>query len=212
MGKVNYFITFTNIRAAYYTFFASYLRTMDIRSAEPYTEIELINGCVRRDPKAQKYLYEKYSSKMLAVCYRYTGNRDEAQDLLHDGFISLFDKIKSYSGTGSFEGWMRKYFVNVSLMHLRKRDILKFPEDFSTVDREISDNPSVLDNIAVKDLLKLIASMPTGFRTVFNLYVIEGFSHQEIGKMLNITESSFRSQLSRAREWLKDSLSGLSNK
>lgn len=180
---------------------------MNIRNAENITDLELIGGCIKKDPKAQRLLYEKYSSKMLAVCYRYTGNRDEAQDLLHDGFISLFDKIKSYSGTGSFEGWMRKLFVNTALMHLRKRDILRFPEDVSAVDKETHDNPEVLDNIAARDLLRLIASMPSGFRTIFNLYAIEGFSHQEISESLGISESSSRSQLSRARVWLKEHLS-----
>lgn len=182
---------------------------MDIRNAENIGEWELIGACTKKDPKAQRLLYEKYSSKMLAVCLRYIGNRDEAQDVLHDGFIALFDKIKSYSGTGSFEGWMRKFFANTALMHLRKRDILKFPEDFSTVDKEVQNEPSVINSIAANDLLRLIASMPAGFRTVFNLYAIEGFSHQEIGQALKISESSSRSQLSRARVWLKEHLSDL---
>ncbi len=182
---------------------------MNIRSAEQTSDQELIGGCIKRDPRAQRLLYEKYSSKMLAVCYRYTGNRDEAQDLLHDGFISLFDKIKSYSGTGSFEGWMRKLFANTALMHLRKKDILKFPEDVSLVDREINSGPGVIDTMAARDLMRLIASMPAGFRTIFNMYAIEGFSHQEIGEALNISESSSRSQFSRARVWLKEHLSDL---
>ncbi len=182
---------------------------MDIRNAENIEEWELISACTKKDPKAQRLLYERYSSRMLTVCLRYTGNRDEAQDVLHDGFISLFDKIKSYSGTGSFEGWMRKFFANTALMHLRKRDILKFPEDFSTVDKEVQNEPSILNSIAAKDILKLISSMPTGFRTVFNLYAIEGFTHQEISETLKISESNSRSQLSRARVWLKEHLSDI---
>ena len=104
---------------------------------------------------------------------------------------------------------MRKFFANTALMHLRKKDILKYPEDFSAVDKEVYNEPSILNSIAAKDLLRLIASMPPGFRTVFNLYAIEGFTHQEISESLKISESNSRSQLSRARVWLKEHLSDL---
>ena len=171
-------------------------------------EKELLEACVKQDRRAQRVLYELYSPKMLTVCMRYIGERERARDILHDGFITVFEKIDSYNGTGSFEGWLRRIFVNTALMYLRKGDVLKFSGELTDIDKEISVESSALSGITSGELLRLIASMPHGFRTVFNLYAIEGYSHQEIAKELNISEGSSRSQLSRARTWLQDKLSG----
>jgi len=170
------------------------------------TEEEIIQGCVKRDPKAQRLLYEKYSHKMLAVCMRYMSGRAKAEDVMHDGFITVFEKIGSYNGIGSFEGWMRRIFVNMALMSLRKADVLKFSDELANAEWEYSMESSAVSNISSKELMKLIASMPAGFRIVFNMYAIEGFSHQEIAKELNISEGSSRSQLSRARIWLQNKI------
>ena len=170
------------------------------------TEEEIIQGCVKRDPRAQRLLYEKYSPKMLSVCIRYTGGRAKAEDVMHDGFITVFEKIGSYNGIGSFEGWLRRIFANMALMSLRKADVLKFSDELGGAEREYSTESSALSNISSKELMRLIASMPDGFRVVFNMYAIEGFSHQEIAKELNISEGSSRSQLSRARMWLQNRL------
>ncbi len=167
---------------------------------------ELLSACVKNDRRAQRVLYELYSPKMLTVCIRYVGERERAMDILHDGFITVFEKIESYNGTGSFEGWLRRIFINTALMTLRKRDVLKFTDELSDVSIELSAPIDTLDSINSKELLRLIASMPVGFRTVFNMYAIEGYSHQEIAKELKITEGSSRSQLSRARTWLQDKL------
>ena len=176
------------------------------------TEEDVIQGCIKRNAMAQRALYEKYSSKMLSVCMRYTGRRDQAEDVMHDGFITVFEKIGSYNRMGSFEGWLRRIFVNTALMSLRKGDVLKFSDELSSAEREYSADSSALSNISSKELMRLIASMPSGFRIVFNMYAIEGFSHQEIAKELNISEGSSRSQLSRARVWLQNRLENIEEK
>ncbi len=171
-------------------------------------EKELLEGCRKGDPIAQRTLYETYSPKMLTVCMRYVGERERARDILHDGFITVFEKIDTYNASGSFEGWMRRVFVNTALMYLRKGDVLKFSGELDAVEREYSVENTVMGNISSSELMRLIASMPIGFRTVFNLYAIEGYSHQEIAKELKINEVSSRSQLSRARKWLQERLGG----
>src|SRR5574344_1906566 len=141
---------------------------------------------------------------MLTLASRYAGDRERAKDILHDGFITLFNKIDSYSGTGSFEGWIRRIFVNTALMSLRKVDILRNTEEIDNDIGEIRDFPGEVETMSSKELMELIASMPDGFRIVFNMYAIEGYNHQEIAKELNISEGSSRSQLSRARVWLQE--------
>ena len=181
---------------------------MNGTSTEYLSEIELLQACVRRDQRAQRMLYEMYSPRMLTVCVRYVGDKERAKDIMHDGFITVFEKIGSYNASGSFEGWLRRIFVNTSLMYLRKGDALKYSEELSAVDKEIVEDGAGINNVTSTELLKLIASMPAGFRAVFNMYAIEGYSHQEIAKELNISEGSSRSQLSRARAWLQERLKG----
>jgi len=181
---------------------------MNTTSREIYNEAELLESCVKQDRRAQKALYEFYAPRMLTLCIRYIGDRERARDILHDGFITVFEKIGSYNGSGSFEGWMRRIFVNTALMALRKGDILKYSEELVTAEREITGEQSVLENINSRELLRLISSMPAGFRAVFNMYAIEGYSHQEIAKQMKISEGSSRSQLSRARAWLQERLTG----
>lgn len=143
------------------------------------------------------------SSKMYAICLRYMGDKDVAEDILQDGFVTLFSKLDSYSGVGSFEGWARRVFVNTALMSLRKKDAMKNTEDVSVARNIASDDPTVIQKISYMDLLKLITELPTGFRTVFNMYVIEGYSHKEIAESLGISETTSRSQLQRARMLLQ---------
>lgn len=179
---------------------------MNIASTGYATETELLQACVRQDRKAQKVLYEMYSPRMLTLCIRYVGDRERAKDLLQDGFITVFDKVGSYNGSGSFEGWLRRIFVNTALMHLRKGDVLKYSEELVVVDREQVDDCKGFGQVSSGELLKLISAMPVGFRTVFNMYAIEGYSHQEIAKEIRISEGSSRSQLCRARCWLQERL------
>lgn len=167
---------------------------------------ELVAGCKENDRKAQKGLFDFLAPKMFAVCLRYAGDRDTAKDLLQDGFITLFAKLDSYSGEGSFEGWARKIFVNTALMYLRKTDALKLSTDIEQARSLASEAPGAVGQIGYKELLQLVASLPAGFRTVFNMYVIEGYSHKEIADALGISENTSRSQLQRARMLLQDKI------
>ena len=132
-------------------------------------------------------------------------------DILQDGFVTLFTQLKQYKGDGSFEGWARKIFVNTALMSLRKKDALKMSEDLDTVRGMKANTPSQSQNIGYKELMKLVMQLPAGFRTVFNLSVLEGYSHKEIGDLLGISESTSRTQLSRARTWLQNKIKELEN-
>lgn len=166
----------------------------------------LIQGCKKQDPKAQRGLYDLLSPAMLAVCMRYMKDREAARDAMQDGFVTLFEKISTYKGEGSFEGWARKIFVNTALMQLRRNDALKFSDNIEDSQAMQMIQSNTLEKIGADEIFKLVNSMPDGFRTVFNLYVIEGYSHDEIAKMLSITEGGSRSQLSRARAWLQSKI------
>ncbi len=166
-------------------------------------EAEWIEGARRGDRRSQKAIYDLLSAKMFAVCLRYMGDREAAEDILQDGFVTLFSKLDSYSGEGSFEGWARKIFVNTALMSLRKKDALKNTEDVDAAWNITSDDPNAIQKIGYNDLLKMIAALPPGFRTVFNMYIVEGYSHKEIAEALGISETTSRSQLQRARVLLQ---------
>jgi len=164
----------------------------------------LISACRRGDRTAQRKLYDFLAPKMFPVCIRYMGQRDAAEDVLQDGFVTLFSKLSQYSGEGSFEGWARKIFVNTALMSLRKVDALKLSDDLEAARGLSGDTSSQLQNIGYKELMKLISSLPAGYRTVFNMSVIEGYSHKEIAAALGISEATSRSQLQRARMLLQE--------
>lgn len=168
-----------------------------------------LKDCQRGDRSAQKALYDELAPKMYAVCIRYMGDRESAADILQDGFVTLFSKLGSYSGEGSFEGWARKIFVNTALMSLRKKDALKQSGDIEEAHSLSSEDPGALQKIGYAELMKLVMSLPPGFRTVFNMYVIEGFSHKEIAEALGISEVTSRSQLQRARVMLQQKIKQL---
>lgn len=171
-----------------------------------YTDEELIAECLQNNRLAQKEMYERLSSRMFSVCLRYVGDKECAKDILHDGFITLFSKLGTFRGDGSFEGWARRIFVTTALMYLRKTDVLKRTEELDAPGVDLQISSTVAEKLDASRLMKLIEQMPIGFRTVFNLFVIEEFTHSEIAKELNITEGGSRSQLSRARVWLKGKL------
>ena len=158
------------------------------------------------DRRAQKAIYDALSGKMYAVCLRFMSDRLAAEDVLQEGFVTLFAKLDSYSGEGSFEGWARKIFVNTALMNLRKNDVLKDSTDVEAAWDISSDAPSAIQQISYKELERAIAQLPAGFRTVFNMYVVEGYSHAEIAEQLGISEATSRSQLLRARAMLQAKL------
>tara|TARA_R110002049_G_scaffold270895_2_gene447962 strand:- start:510 stop:1049 length:540 start_codon:yes stop_codon:yes gene_type:complete len=168
-------------------------------------ERELIKGCVNEDKVYQRALYERYSGLMFSVCLRYSKHRAEAQDMMQDGFIKVFDNISKFSFNGSFEGWIRRIMVNTCLNYYRK--IGAQLEKIGVEDYQVgSTEPLAESNMGEKDLMAIIQQLPEGYRIVFNLYAIEGYSHKEIGKELGITESTSRSQLSKARKWLQNVL------
>ena len=166
-------------------------------------EQQLINGCIKGDRLAQKELYDKYSRKMMGVCLRYVNDRETARDILQEGFVKLFNNVDSYSQEGPFEAWMRKVFVNSALEYLRRMDILKEAVSLDQVAEASSYSHSALAELEAQELLKIVQDLPAGFRTVFNLFAIEGYSHKEISDMLGITESTSRSQYTRARQLLQ---------
>lgn len=168
-----------------------------------------INQCIKGNRKAQKALFDLLAPRMFPVCIRYVSDREVAADILQDGFITLFSKLDTYKGDGSFDGWARRIFVNTALMYLRKKDALKMSEDISVLRNLSTDTASQMENIGYKELMKLVTSMPPGFRTVFNMYVIEGYSHKEIAEILEITETTSRTQLSRARVWLQNKIKAI---
>ena len=169
-------------------------------------DLKLIESCIKGDRAAQKALYDRLAPRMFPLCIRYVGDRALAEDILQDGFITLFTRLDSYKGEGSFEGWARRIFVTTALMSLRKKDALKMSEDLEAARSLRAETTSQTQNIGYKELMKLIMTLPPGFRTVFNMYAIEGYSHKEISEMLGITETTSRTQLSRARIWLQNKI------
>ncbi len=175
-------------------------------------EQELIIACQNGKGWAQKEIYELYAPTMMSICMRYLTDYETSRDILHDGFIKVFTKIDTYTGTGSFEGWMRRVFVTTALEFLRKNDALKQSYDIDEHEHVIPDvEVTTLEKISADDLMTCIAKLPKGFRTVFNLYAIEGYSHAEIAKELNITENTSRSQFMRARKILQKNVQTLFN-
>ena len=174
-------------------------------------DLKLIESCIKGDRSAQKVIYDRLAPRMFPVCIRYVGDRELAQDILQDGFVTLFTRLDTYKGEGSFEGWARKIFVTTALMDLRKKDALKMSEDLEVVRGMKTETTTQLQNIGYKDLMSVITQLPPGFRTVFNMYAIEGYSHKEIGEILGISETTSRTQLSRARIWLQNKLKEIEN-
>ncbi len=165
-------------------------------------EKQLIQACIDENKAAQKRLYELYASKMYFVCLRYARHELEAQDMLQDGFIKVFDNLSQFKSNGSFEGWIRRIMVNTSLNYCRKSSFKQENIGIEDYQDKVVDSKAV-SRLSEMELLALIQKLPDGYRVVFNLYVIEGYSHKEIGEMLKITESTSRSQLAKSRKWMQ---------
>ena len=166
------------------------------------TEEELIAKCKKENPKAQASLYEKYAKKMFAICLRYIKTPDEAEDTMINAFMKAFTNIRKFEGKGSFEGWLRKIMVNESLTYLRKNKSMYLEVEIEKADYE-PDYNSLNTQLEAEDLMKMIGELPVGYRTVFNLYAIEGYSHKEIAEQLGVNINTSKSQLSRARALLQ---------
>jgi len=169
-------------------------------------ECQLIEGCKRQDRKSQQIVYEQYGRVMYGICLRYSSDAESAQDLLHDGFMKVFSSIGSFEGKGSFEGWMKRIFVNLALENIRKDKLKKqFSEDIENIPENIpEENDNNAENLSETELLNMIQELPPGYRSVFNLYAIENYSHKEISEALGIAEGTSRSQYIRARLFLQE--------
>jgi len=167
------------------------------------TEQKAIEGCKRDDRISQKYLFDAYSDGMLVVCMRYVKNLPDAEELMLNGFFNFFKAIDRfvYNGNGSIGAWLKKIMVNECLMFLRKKDGLKITEEENA--GEIAADDGIVERMSAGELFQLIMELPSGYRTVFNLFVVEGYSHKEIAKMLGITEGTSKSQLNKARVMLQ---------
>jgi RNA polymerase sigma-70 factor (ECF subfamily) len=172
------------------------------------SEAEIVKGCKKGIGYYQEQLYKRYSSKMFGVCLRFFRRRDEAEDCLQEGFIKVFDNIKSFEGKGSFEGWIRRIIVNTAI-NMYRTNQSDGGDGMGDIEDIIDTEPLTdagFDNMSADHLLEMIRRLPDGFRQVFNLYAIEGYSHKEIALMLNISEGTSKSQLSRARTFLQDKI------
>lgn len=169
------------------------------------SENALIEACIKGKGRAQKALYDKYSDLMYGVCIRYVKDPEVAEDVLITSFTKIFEKIGMFKFEGSFEGWIRRIMVNESLTYLRKNKNMHLSVDIEMADRE-PDYNTIDGHLESEDLLKLVQTLPDGYRTVLNLYAIEGYNHKEIGEKLEISENTSKSQLSRARVMLKNRL------
>ncbi len=171
-------------------------------------ETEWIEGCKKQDSRAQEQLYQHYSPKMYALCRRYIPSGMEAEDVLVVAFTKVFQKIDQYKGDGSFEGWMRRIMVNESLTFLRRNKNMYLETEIEAVDRGL-DFARLENHLEAEELMNMVNQLPTGYRMVFNLYAIDGYSHKEIAEELGISENTSKSQLSRARALLQKNLAEL---
>jgi RNA polymerase sigma factor (sigma-70 family) len=168
-------------------------------------EARLIQECVSGNRKSQKQLYDIYCTRMFAVCFRYAKNQMDAEDVLQDGFIKLFNNLHRFRDEGSFEGWVRRIFMNTSIEHLRRKQ-LQVAELDSVETKMMDRNPTPLDNLYEKDLIKAAMELSPGYRAVFHLYAVEGYSHKEISGKLGIVEGTSKSQYTRARAILRKTI------
>jgi RNA polymerase sigma factor (sigma-70 family) len=163
---------------------------------------KILAGCKKNDPKAQQLLYTRFAYKTMGICLRYSGNRMEAEDILQDAFIKIFQKISDFRAEGSFEGWIRRIVVTTAINHYHANKKRNSDTHIDGQPDAVSDQSDVINKISADELLSLIQLLPDGYKMVLNLYAIEGYSHKEIAEMMGISEGTSKSQLSRARTML----------
>lgn len=169
-----------------------------------WSEDQLIEKCLAGDRFAQKHFFEFHSKRMMGVCLRYSSSTDEAQDVLQVGFVKVFEKLNTFKQKGSLEGWIKKIIVNTALDNIRKNKRNNEHIEIEKIDFQLNNNEeNGFDALNAKDLLTIIQKLPIGFRTVFNMYAIEGYSHKEIAEELNISINTSKSQYSRAKQHLQ---------
>lgn len=173
-------------------------------------EEELIKKCLKRDRKAQKELYDKYSSMMMGLCRRYANDKSTAEDILQEGFTKVFLHLKTYSGTGSFTGWIKRIMINTAISYYHKYIKTSWHDELDLAKGVGDDQEQIGEqDYSYEELLKVINELPHGFRMVFNLYAIEGYKHREIAEILGIDTGTSKSQYSRARKIIQDKLAEL---
>jgi RNA polymerase sigma-70 factor (ECF subfamily) len=170
------------------------------------TEEAILKGCLQNDPTAQRELYNRYSPKMLSVCYRFAHNREDAEDMLQEGFIKIFSQMHTFGNRGAFEGWIRRIIVHTCINILKKNKKFNESVDIIHATGAVVREESVPSIVQAKQIVECIRMLPIGYRTVLNLYALEGYSHREIGTMLDIEESTSRSQYTRAKAMLEEIL------
>jgi len=172
---------------------------------------KIIEGCINKSRKAQKILYDRYSQILLGICCRYARDRSEAEDILQEGFIKIFSNIEQYSGLGSFEGWMKRIIVNTSITYYHKNVKHIHNEDINEIrETKIEENNYEESDFTREELFNVISELPMGYKTIFNLYAIEGYKHKEIAEKLGIDINTSKSQFSRARKLIQKKLIELS--
>lgn len=172
---------------------------------------DLIRGCLQNNAAMQKKLYDKYAAKMYGIALRYAHSQEDAKDILQDGFVKVYKNLSKYKGTGSFEGWMRRIMVNTAIEHYRKKNNnyeIQESHEESITDGDVT----ALDKLAAAEILNMVKALPNGYRTVFNLFAIEGYSHKEIAEMMNISEGTSKSQFARAKALLQEKIRNQENK
>ena len=170
------------------------------------TEEAILQGCLHNHPVAQRELYNRFSPKMLAVCYRFAHNREDAEDMLQESFIKVFSQIHTFQNKGAFEGWIRRIIVHTCINHLKKNKRFNESVDIINASAIQVREESIPSIVQAKQIVECIRLLPIGYRTVLNLYAIEGYSHKEIAEMLDIEESTSRSQYTRAKQMLEEIL------
>jgi RNA polymerase sigma-70 factor (ECF subfamily) len=183
---------------------------MNVIAYLPYEEADLVSSCIRQERWAQKKLYEDHYSFMMSICLRYTSNENDALDLMHEGFIKIFTNIHKYQPETALSAWMRRIMINNCIDYYRKMSRRR-TEDLDEAFKIEATDADAISQFSEKEILAAIQKLPPTYRTVFNLYILEGFSHKEIGDQLGITESTSRSNLVKARAKLRGFLAGKEN-
>ncbi len=167
------------------------------------TDEQLVAGCLKGDPIAQKALYQTYAGKMMSICMRYAPDREQAQDILQDGFVKVFQKMGHFRADGPLGGWIARTMVNTALDQIRRNKPFDHSVDLTEAEHLHATDEQAVSAMSTTELIELIQALPTGYRTVFNLFVIEGYPHKEIGEMLGISENTSKSQFMKARAYLR---------
>jgi RNA polymerase sigma factor (sigma-70 family) len=175
-------------------------------AAMAMTDSELVHGCLDGSRRHQKALYDRYAPYMMGVCMRYAASEEEAEDLLQEGFVTVFRKLGSFEGRGELGGWMRKVFLNTALMNFRKTKHLQQQQELESVRHPADEGEDPFAKVAAADLMHMLQSLPAGARVIFNLYAVEGFEHHEIAAQLGVSVGTSKSQYSRARALLREKI------